>query len=115
MTDVSETTETKPEVQKFQKGDEVIVMRGLDRDKSGTILGVDEAKAQYAISYEDGSFGIQNFVNVKAPTVGAVSVGRVATIVAGWYNDDNVAERALIQDLKDGLPGFEKAWKAATA
>jgi hypothetical protein len=116
MTDASETnpfepasTPTAAPEQKFSKGDEVTVMRGLDRDKSGTVLGADTVKNQYAIAYTDGSFGVQNFVNVKAVTEGAVSVGKLAGLLHE-FNEDGSAD-SLADFLGARVPGFAKAYE----
>jgi hypothetical protein len=114
MTDVSETSipttaPTEAPEQKFAKGDEVLVMRGSDKDKSGTILGVDTRKYQYAISYPDGSFGVQNFVNVKAVTEGAITAGKLAGLVHEW--DVDGAGESLAYFLGARVPGFTKAYE----
>lgn len=124
MTDVSEidVNETNPfdptanptaaPEQKFSKGDEVTVMRGLDRDKSGTVLGADLVKHQYAIAYTDGSFGVQNFVNVKAVTEGAITAGKLAGLVHQWERDESgEGAQGLSDFLGRNVPGFSKAYE----
>lgn len=103
MTEQSET------VQKYNIGDEITVMRGLERGKTAEVIGVDSEKEQYAIKFTDNSFAVVNFVNAKAPVEGTISASPLATIVAtaGPERDD------VVSALSKAVDGFAKAYKAA--
>lgn len=111
MTTESETKTPGPI--KYAVGEEVSIMRGLDRGKHGKVLGVDEANRKYNIQFTDGTFAVVNEVNVKPPTEGSVTASKLADLVKEW-DDSEGDSHALVDLLAKHVDGFAKAYDAGT-
>lgn len=104
-TEATEAAKTAKSPQ-YSQGDEITVMRGLDRGKTAKVMGVDEKNEQYAVQFADGAFSVVNFVNVKAPQEGTVTV---TTLVDAFTEAIQSGERDILQlaaRLDATLPGF---------
>lgn len=102
----AEKAPREPQAPQYSQGDEITVMRGLDRGKTAKVMGVDTKNEQYAVQFADGAFSVVNFVNVKTPQEGTVTVTTLAdvfteSITAGERDIFQVATR-----LEAILPGF---------
>jgi hypothetical protein len=107
MTNESETT-PKTDPMAYGVGDEITIMRGLDRGKHARILGADATNRKYNVQFTDGSFAVVNEVNVKPPAEGTVTASKLADLVNEWADSQGDAD-ALISLLSNHVDGFAKA------
>jgi hypothetical protein len=108
MTEQSENQNTSMD---FTNGQTVTVMRGKTRGQTAEVIGVDTEHKTYAVKYADGTFGVINAVNVKAPTEDTIGEAKLAAEIqtlaadlAGSGFSDNV--QALVSRLSSDLPGL---------
>lgn len=93
------------EQMKYVPGDEVTIMRGLDRNKVAKVTGVDATNRKYNVTFTDGSFAVVNEVNVKPPQEGQVTAAKLADLVKGATDLPS-----LIESLAKSVDGFSKAY-----
>lgn len=116
MTSTSETQTPTSEL-KYAVGDEITIMRGLDRGKHAKVLGVDVANRKYNVQFTDGSFSVVNEVNVKPPAEGTVTASKLADLVGSWADsqEDEAGAKALVDLLSKHVDGFAKAYDETPA
>jgi uncharacterized protein with FMN-binding domain len=115
---MTEQNETQP--MQYTAGQTITVMRGKTRGQSAEVLAVDSERKAYAVKYPDGTLGVVNAVNVKAPTEATIGEAKLAAEISTLLSDvsdDGVAGQvqAFVSRLEADLPGLggRISWPAA--
>jgi hypothetical protein len=101
MTEKSET----PGMQ-FKDGDEVSIMRGLHRNETARVIGVNAGQQEYAVRFTDGSFGLINAVNVRAPEEPSITASQLAAMLGNYIGE---IPTNLLDEIAAALPGIDLA------
>jgi hypothetical protein len=104
-------TQTKNVSMDFAKGQTITVMRGRTRGAQAEVIDLDTENKTYAVRYADGTLGVINAVNVKAPTEDTIGEAKLAAEIqtlaadlAGSGYSDNI--QAFVSRLSSDLPGL---------
>jgi hypothetical protein len=114
-------TQTKTVSMDYTVGQSIVPARGKTRGKTAEVIGVDAEHKTYAVKYADGTFGVVNAVNVKAPTEDTIGEAKLAAEIQTAATDWNAGEsgqdvlQALVSRLSADLPGLGAriSWPAA--
>lgn len=99
----------------FEVGTQITVTRGKNRGKTAKTLGPADSGGNYAVQFEDGTYGLVNSTSLKAPAESTIGEAKLAAEIqtaaqdAVHFQGETAAMdviTALVSRLSGDMPGL---------